>query len=85
MFGHESKSDIVFTDYGQDWEILRKVGFAAIRKYAVHEQLPSLVADTVDDTVAIIMKKHGSEPFDIDRYLALTVVNILAEISYGQK
>ena len=75
----------MFADYGREWEVLRRVAYAAVRKYAVHDQLPTLIADIVDETVHTIVKTHGTKPFDIDDYLYLMTFNILAQISYGQK
>ena len=85
IFCGEKGVDIIFSDFGREWEVLRRVAFAAVRKYAVHEQLPRLVADIVDEVVNTIKKTHGSEPFDTDDYLYLMTFNILAQISYGQK
>ena len=85
LFLGEKGIDVVLADYGREWEVLRRVAFAAVRKYAVHEQLPILVADIVDDVFDTIKKTHGSEPFEVDDYLYLMTFNILAQISYGQK
>ena len=84
MLGHEG-IDVVFSDFGREWEVLRQVAYAAVRKYAVHDQLPTLVADVVDEVVDSIIKTHGLMPFDIEDYLYLMTFNILAQISYGQK
>ena len=85
MFIGEEGVDVFAADFGREWEVLRRVAFAAVRKYAVHDQLPTLVADIVDEVVNTIKKTHGSEPFDIEDYLYLMTFNILAQISYGQK
>ena len=77
--------DVAFSDFGREWEVLRRVAYGAVRKYAVHEQLPSLISDIVDDVVDTIKRTHGSEPFEINEYLYLMTFNILAQISYGQK
>jgi len=77
--------DVVLADYGREWEVLRRVAYSGVRKYAVHEQLPSLIADIVDETVDTIKKTHGHQPFDMEDYLYLMTFNILAQISYGQK
>ena len=77
--------DIIFTDYGPQWDALRRVGFSAVRKYAVHDQLPSLIANEINSVIDTIKKKHVWNPFDIEPYLYLMTSNVLAQISYGQR
>ena len=84
-FVGEEGTDVVFSDFGREWEVLRRVAYGSVRKYAVHDQLPTLIADIVDEVVDTIKKNHGSQPFDIKEYLFLMTFNILAQISYGQK
>ncbi len=55
--------DIVSADYGPEWESLRRVANAAVRKYAVTEHLAYLVNEVVDETVATIKDTEGERPF----------------------
>lgn len=84
LFGPKG-SDIVFADYGRCWEVLRRVMHSAVRKYAVSEPLPVLVADVVDEAMMLIKDKHKSEPFDPREYIHLIVYNILAQSAFGKK
>ena len=42
QFGKDAV-DIVFSDFGREWEVLRKVAHSAVRKFAVNERLPIIV------------------------------------------
>lgn len=85
MFIGEEAKDIVFTDFGRTWEVLRRVGHAAIRKYAASEHLPKLVAEVVDETVESFVAKHGDRAFEAEEFVYMIVYNVIAQSAYGSR
>src|SRR5580700_4001772 len=81
----EGGIDIVAADYGPEWESLRRVAHAAVRKYAVSERLAYLVNEIVDENIAAIKKKEGDNPFDPSEYLYIMVYQKLASIAFGKR
>lgn len=78
--------DVVSEQYNPRWSALRKVGHAAVLDFARRPQLMDIIADSVDQTVSIIKKKHGTnKPFDPSDYIYLTVINVLATTSFGKR
>ncbi len=82
--GNEGK-DIIFTDYGRDWEVLRRVAYGAVRKYAASEKLAEVCSDVVDMTFELIMldNENGQLAFDPKSYIYLMVFNIIAQTAFG--
>jgi hypothetical protein len=79
-------SDVLFADYGPQWESLRKVAHAAVRKYAVNEKLAYLVNDVVNETANNIKQKEGiNNPFQPFEYFNFTMYNILASSAFGTR
>jgi cytochrome P450 len=74
-------SDIAFTDFGKDWEAVRKVGHSAARKFAVSSQLPVIVTDAVDRLIARV----GVKPFDSEQIIPILILNTLAQAAFGKK
>lgn len=77
--------DVIMSDYGRCWEVLRRVAHSAVRKYAASENLSTLVANVVDEVMAEIRHEHSDKPFDIKEYLYLMTYNILAQTAYGNR
>ena len=81
----EGGNDILFADYGPEWESLRRVAHAAVRKYAVSEKLAYLVNEVVDENIAVIKEKEGDNSFDPNDYIHSMVFQILASIAFGKR
>ena len=80
-FFKDNSADIIVSDYGKEWEALRKVGHSAARKYALSPQLSPIVSDTVDRIIA----RAGNEPFDSQSTLNTMMIAILAQSAFGKK
>ncbi|XP_076353883.1 steroid 17-alpha-hydroxylase/17,20 lyase-like isoform X2 [Tachypleus tridentatus] len=76
-------ANLVFMDYGPEWEVLRKLVHSAIRKYVMSEKLANLVPELVDEAVDRMLEEKM--PFDPQEHARLIVSNILAEIAFGKK
>ena len=86
FISNEKHTDVEFADYGPQWESLRRVAHAAVRKYAVSDELAYLVCDIVDDTVKTIIEKEGiNKPFNPFTTIYLTFFNILAQSAFGKR
>ncbi|XP_013782295.1 steroid 17-alpha-hydroxylase/17,20 lyase-like isoform X1 [Limulus polyphemus] len=76
-------ANLVFMDYGPEWEVLRKLVHSAIRKYVMSEKLANLVPELVDEAVDRMLEEKM--PFDPLEHARLIVSNILAGIAFGKK
>jgi steroid 17alpha-monooxygenase/17alpha-hydroxyprogesterone aldolase/cytochrome P450 family 1 subfamily A polypeptide 1 len=86
IFFKEGSTDVIFSDFNKEWEVLRKVSHAAIRKYAVSDKLTYVVADTVDEVVKRIKETEGiNKPIDMRNYLFLIMYSVLAHSAFGKK
>ena len=86
MFLQPDSVDVIFSDFNKEWEVIRKVSHAAVRKYAVSEKLTFVVADVVDEIVKEMLEKEGvGNPIDMRHYLFLTMYTILATSAFGKK
>ena len=86
MFLQPDSVDVIFSDFNKEWEVIRKVSHAAVRKYAVSEKLTFVVADVVDEVVKEMLEKDGvGNPIDMRHYLFLTMYTILATSAFGKK
>ena len=83
-FGKDS-TDIVFADFGREWEVLRKVAHSAVRKFAVNEKLPSIVDSQVKNFLREIKQQNGDEPFDPAEYLTFLMMSLLATSAFGRE
>ena len=83
-FGKDS-TDIVFADFGREWEVLRKVAHSAVRKFAVNERLPAIVDDQVRTFLAEIEEQNGTNPFDPNDYVSFLMMSLLATSAFGKK
>ena len=81
----EGGTDIAIADYGPEWESLRRVAHAAVRKYAVSERLAYLVNEIVDENIAAIKEKEGDNPFDPSDYLYIMIYQVLSSIAFGKR
>src|SRR5581483_10979923 len=81
----EDGIDIISADYGPEWESLRRVAHAAVRKYAMSDRLAYLVNEVVDENIAAIKEKEGDNPFDPTDYLSIMIYQILASIAFGKR
>ena len=77
----ENGIDIIFADFGKEFEALRKVGHSAARKYSVSPQLAVAVNETVDR----LIERVKEEPFNTDHHMALMMIAILAQAAFGKK
>jgi cytochrome P450 len=80
-FFREDSIDIVFADFGKEWEALRKVGHSAARKYAVSPSLAPVVTNVVDRMIDRVKE----EPFNSEDSFALIMMAILAQAAFGKK
>ncbi|XP_054158509.1 uncharacterized protein LOC128956821 [Oppia nitens] len=79
------KNDIIFADYSQHWEVLRRVAHSAVQKYSVNERLVNVAVDCVDKTVQTILETEGpNKPIDPFNYLYLMYLNIMATSCFSQ-
>ena len=84
MHGKDS-TDIVLSDFGREWEVLRKVAHSAVRKFAVNEKLPSIVDSQVKNFLREIKQQNGDEPFDPAEYLTFLMMSLLATSAFGRE
>lgn len=76
-------TDIVLGDYGDKmWEMMRRIGHLAVRKYAVSESLPHRVVDVVDDFVNDL-KGENEKPLLMASNVHSLTFRILARIAVG--
>ncbi|XP_076351965.1 steroid 17-alpha-hydroxylase/17,20 lyase-like isoform X1 [Tachypleus tridentatus] len=75
--------DIVFADYSQEWEVLRKMAHSAVRKYAVSDKLAELVTDVVNNTAQNMLQEK--QPFDPVSHLYVIIYNIIASSAFGKR
>jgi cytochrome P450 len=80
-----SFTDVASSDFNHEWEVLRKVTHAALRKYAVSEKLPLLVSDVVDEVYEEMVRKEGSGAFDVNKYLYLIMYSIISTSAFGKR
>lgn len=75
--------DIVLGDFGDhQWEVSRRAGHLAVRKYAVSESLPHRVVEVVDDFVDDI-KKANQQPLAMGSMLHSLTFRMLARMAFG--
>ena len=82
---NEDGSDIVFSDFGPAWEVLRKMGHSAVRKFSISERLPVLTSDCVDEVMAKLIEEEKGKPFDPKIYVKSMIDQTMASIAYGRK
>ena len=78
-------TDIAFSDFSPGWEVLRKMGHSAIRKFAISERLPVLISDNVDEVIAKLIKEEKGKPFDPKIYSKLLINQTMSSIAFGRK
>ena len=80
----KGSTDIVLSDFGREWEVLRKVSHVAARKFAVGERLPFIVDTKVKSFLREIQEQNGNNSFDIDKYLSFLMLSLLATSAFGK-
>ena len=86
IFNLPDSVDVILSDFNKEWEVLRKVSHAAVRKYAVSDKLTHVVADVVDEIVAKILKNEGiGKEIDMKPYLFQSVYCIIACSAFGKR
>ena len=86
MFNLPDSVDVLFSDFNKEWQVLRKVSHAAVRKYAVSQKLTHTAADVVDEVIAKIFKNEGiGKEIDIKPYLFESVNCIIASSAFGKQ
>ena len=86
MFNLPDSVDVILSDFNKEWEVLRKVSHAAVRKYAVSEKLTHVVTDVVDEVVAKIFKNEGiDKEIDMKPYLFQSLHCIIACSAFGKR
>lgn len=81
----KNSDDVIFTDWGRPWEVLRRVAHSASRKFAVNPDLPGLEVGVIDEVVDTIMSKEGlNSPFNPKDYIYLMVYSIIASTVAGK-
>ena len=86
-YPHERMSfktaDIVLGDYGdKQWDVSRRTGHLAVRKYAVSDSLPYKAIDVVDDFVNDL-KAENEKPVPMAEAIHSLTFRILARIAVG--
>ena len=84
VFLGKDATDIILSDFGREWEILRKVSHAAVRKFAVNERLPFIIDSKVKGFLREIEEQNGEKPFDPVEYVSFLMMSLLATIAYGR-
>ncbi|XP_054161142.1 steroid 17-alpha-hydroxylase/17,20 lyase-like [Oppia nitens] len=81
----DDKIGILFTDYGEAYKSLKRVGLTAINKFAGNDRLVDVVVDCVDSMVETIVKREGiDKPFVPNEYISMIFLNILSSCAWGQ-
>ena len=85
MFNLPDSTDVIMSDFNKEWEVLRKVSHAAVRKYAVSQKLTYVVADVVDEVVDKIKNEGIGKEIDMKPYLFQSVYCIIACSAFGKR
>lgn len=83
LFGKDAV-DIVFSDFGREWEVLRKVSHSAVRKFAVSERLPVIIDSKVKNFLREIKEQDRDEPFSPNDYVSFLMMSLLATSAFGR-
>jgi cytochrome P450 len=85
-FAESGSIDVAFADFTKEYEALRKVSHAAIKKYAVADKLAETVGDVVDDMFEDIRSREGFDgEIELKERVNVAVFTILLSASYGEK
>ena len=77
---------IAFGDFSRAWEVLRKVAYAAVRRYAVSPVLPEHVIHVVDPVVdKMLLQMNNNQEIDIGAHLTSMVICLLSTSAFGKK
>lgn len=75
--------NIAFGDFSREWEVLRRVSFAAIRKYATNESLSHHVVHVTDQIVDRMNKKPSD--IDVEENMSILLLALLSTSAFGKK
>ena len=81
-FFKDGSTDIFFGDWSREWEVLRRVGHEAVRKYQRSSRHPLVVASVIDQLVADVKRGKEFETYDC---LSLVMNAILANAAFGKE
>lgn len=84
IFLPNGSTDIIFSDWGRPWEILRKVVHSAIRKFAVNDKLPQMVQKSVENFFAEIKNRETDAPFDPEKYVTFMITCLITAINFDE-
>lgn len=77
---------IAFGDFSRAWEVLRRVAYAAVRRYAVSPVLPEHVVHVVDPAVdKMLAQMKSNEEIDMGTYLTTVMISLLSTSAFGKK
>lgn len=88
-YPHERMSfhcpDIVLGDFGDKrWDVMRRTGYSAVRKYAISDSLPYKIIDVVDDFAEDFKNARG-KPIEAVTSIHTLTFRILARIAFGKE
>jgi cytochrome P450 len=75
-------TNIAFSDFSRPWEVLRRVAFNAVRRYANSEPLSYHVVQVTDQIVDRMMKEKDS--IQIEPSLSILLLSLLSTSAFGK-
>jgi len=82
LFKAESNS-IGLGDFSQGWQVLRRVAYAAVRRYANSPVLPEHVCHVVDSSVEMMMRQKRG--INIKEEFVLMIMALVCTSAFGKK
>lgn len=77
-------TDVMLSDWGREWEVLRRVTHTAIRLFQSSPQLPQLECDIIDSVVDLMLTREGmNKPFNPSVYVYLIIHSITGSLTTG--
>ena len=77
---------IAFGDFSRGWEVLRRVAYAAVRRYAVSPVLPEHVIHVVDPVVdKMLLQMNNNQEIDMGIHLTSIMISLLSTSAFGKK
>lgn len=67
-----------------DWKMLKKVTKSAISDFVASKHLNELTAQVVSESLSVMRRHHGANSFSPDKYLYLTVFNLMNRMAFGE-
>ena len=79
-------TDVMLSDWGREWEVLRRVTHTVVRQFQSSPQLPQLECDIIDSVVDLILTREGiNKPFNPSNYVYLMIHSITASLTAGTR